>query len=126
MSSIHRTQTVLLTWPFSSMCSGSAVKVMAKRLAILSACRFAARGRAFRPHLPQDEGELLGGFLQALEPARLAAVARAHVGLEQQLVLVGLELAQAGDPFGGLPVGDARVVEPGGDQQRRIGLGADI
>ena len=76
--------------------------------------------------LLQHRRVLLRHFVQVLEPPRLAAVAGAHVGLEQQFVAVGLELAQPGDPFGRLPIGDARIVEAGGHQQRRIGLPRDL
>ena len=44
----------------------------------------------------------------------------AHIGLEQQFVVVGLHLAQLGNPLGRLPIGYARIVEAGGHQHGRI------
>ena len=49
-------------------------------------------------------------------------MARAHIGLEQQLAVAGLHLAQLGHPLGGFPIGHARVVEAGSHQHRRIVL----
>ena len=43
-----------------------------------------------------------------------------HVGLHQQQVVVGLQLAQLGDPFGGFPIGHARIVQPRCHHQRRV------
>ena len=50
-------------------------------------------------------------------------MACAHVGLQQQQVVVGLHFAQAGDPLGRFPIGHARIVEAGGHQHRRVVLG---
>ncbi len=53
-------------------------------------------------------------------------MASAHVGLEDQHVLICLGGPQLGDPLGRLPIGDARIVQPGSDHQRRIGLCAHL
>ena len=50
--------------------------------------------------------------------ARRAAVPGAHLRLQQERAGVGLRLAELGDPLGRLPVQHARVVEPGGDEDR--------
>ena len=49
-------------------------------------------------------------------------MARAHIGFEQEDILVGLGGAQLGGPFGGLPIGHARIVQTTGDKQRRVSL----
>ena len=50
----------------------------------------------------------------------------AHVGLEQQLVAVCLQLAQLCDPFGRFPISHARIVEARRHQHRRIGLSRNL
>ncbi len=78
------------------------------------------------PEHVQQEGVCERGFLQAIEPACRAMMAGVHVGLEQEKVAVGLERPKPGDPFGRLPVGNARVGQAGRHQNMRIVLRFDI
>ena len=73
-------------------------------------------------HLGQDEGIGLGHLPQPRPAAGLAAMAGAHVDLQELEIVVGARRAQPRRPLGRLPIGDARIVEAAGDQHRRIGL----
>ncbi len=77
-------------------------------------------------HHAQHERVLLGDFAQRVVATGLALVARAHVGLEQQQVVIGLQRSQLRDVFRGFPVRDPRIVQTGGDQHRRISLAPQL
>ncbi len=53
-------------------------------------------------------------------------MAGAHIDLHHIRAGLGRAFAQAGGPFGGLPIGDAWVGQAAGDQHGRIGFVADI
>ena len=88
--------------------------------------RDAAQRGSSAAHLAEDEGIFLGRLVQRGPAAGPAAMAGAHVDLQQLEIVVGAHRAEARRPFGRLPIGDARIVEAAGDQHRRIGLAADI
>ena len=46
-----------------------------------------------------------------------------HVGMKQELVVIGFEFAEFGDPLGGLPVLHLAVVQAGGDEHVGIVFG---
>ena len=48
-----------------------------------------------------------------------------HVDLEEQQIVIGARLTQFGNPFGRLPIGDARIRQTTDSQDRRIGLRTD-
>src|SRR3546814_1119906 len=50
----------------------------------------------------------------------LASMSRAHIGLEQQHILIGLGRAELCCPFCGFPISNARIVKPDGNQDRRV------
>src|SRR4051794_40651335 len=74
--------------------------------------------------LVEDPGVLEGRLPPALVAPADAAVAGHHLRLQQDrpVAAAGADLAQRGHPFGGLDEEDARVVEAGGGQDRRVGL----
>ena len=53
-------------------------------------------------------------------------MASAHVGFEQQHIVVGLHIAQLGDHLCRLPIGHARVIQSSGPQHGRVSLCRDI
>ena len=85
------------------------------------AAAVSGRGIA-EPELGEDEGIFLRQLFQRRKAPGLAAVAGAHVGLEDQHILVRFQVAQLGHPLGRFPIGDARIVQTGGHHQRRVGL----
>ena len=50
----------------------------------------------------------------------------AHVGLQQQRVVVGLQRSQLGDVLGGFPIRHPRIVEASGHQHGRIVAGLEL
>src|SRR3954471_10330742 len=73
-------------------------------------------------HPGEHEGLVAPGVVAAAG----AYVTGAHLGLEQQLVPVGLRGPQLRHPLGRLPVADPGVVEPGGGEDRWVVLGLDV
>ena len=72
-----------------------------------------------------EEGDDAGLVAPGVVAPAAAAVAGAHLGAQdERSVDAGADGAQPGDPLRRLVVGDPRVVEPGGDEDRRI-VGGD-
>src|ERR1700741_4934598 len=75
---------------------------------------------------PYGEGVVTRNLLQEVEPSRRAAMAGLKVGLEQDRGLACSPVAQPRDPLAWLRVGDPRVRQPTGGQDRRIGVGLHL
>jgi len=58
----------------------------------------------FNTLLVKYEGILEGGGLQSFEASRCSSVAGSHVDVHDQDIIIGLHVAQLGNPFGRLPV----------------------
>src|SRR5207247_3712056 len=72
--------------------------------------------------LVEDEGEVEGRFAEGVVAPRGAAVARRHVGLEEERALVGLQRPELRHVLRGLPVHDLAVVEGGLDEHGGVRL----
>ena len=74
----------------------------------------------------QKKSVVEGDFAQIVVAAGSAAVACTHVDFEKQTIRIGLERAEFGHVFRGLPVHDLAVVQSGLHEHGGIGLCAQI
>jgi len=74
----------------------------------------------------EEEGVVEGDFAEVVVAAAGAAVACAHVGSQEEGIDIGLEGAEFGGVFGGLPVHDLAVIEGGLDEHGGVVLACEV